>query len=142
MKTHLETSQDANNNRQWVLIDATGKTVGRLASQIASILRGKTNTRYTPHCDTGHFVVVVNAKDVRFSGKKAEDKKYFYHTGFIGGIKTLSAGELLADNPEKVLTFAVQGMLPKNALGKQQLRKLKIYPGPEHPHGAQQPKGI
>lgn len=140
MKTHLETKEAANENRRWVLIDAKGKTVGRLATHIASVLRGKTNPRFTPHTDTGDFVVVINASEVTFSGKKAEGKKYYYHTGYIGGIKTLVAGELLAKKPERVITMAVQGMLPKNTLGRAQLRKLKVYAGPDHPHTAQNPQ--
>ncbi len=142
MKTHFETAEDARENRKWVLIDATDQVVGRLASQIASILRGKTNPRFTPHNDSGDFVVVVNADKIRFTGNKMANKEYVYHTGYIGGVKSLNAGELLKDKPEFIITNAVQGMLPKTPLGRGQLKKLKVYAGAEHPHVAQNPQPV
>lgn len=128
--------------RRWYLVDAQGKTVGRLASAIAGILRGKNNPSFSPHLDSGDFVVVVNAKQVRFSGKKLQQKIYYRHTEYPGGIRQTSAEQLLVSQPEAVLTKAVAGMLPKTPLGRQLAKKLKIYPGPDHPHTAQQPVSI
>ena len=125
--------------RRWHLVDAQGKTVGRLASAIAHVLRGKHNPAFSPHLDAGDFVVVINAREVRFSGDKLKQKVYYRHTGYPGGIRSTSAEHLLAEQPEKVLAKAVAGMLPKTSLGRSQATKLKIYPGPEHPHAAQQP---
>jgi large subunit ribosomal protein L13 len=125
--------------RKWYLVDAQGKTVGRLASAIARILRGKDNPAFSPHLDSGNFVVVVNAQQVRFSGKKLRDKIYYRHTEYPGGIRQTSAEQLLATRPELVLKKAVSGMLPKTPLGRHLVTKLKVYPGPEHPHTAQQP---
>lgn len=125
--------------RRWHLVDAQGKTVGRLASAIANVLRGKHNPAFSPHLDAGDFVVVINAREVRFSGDKLKQKVYYRHTGYPGGIRSTSAEHLLAEQPEKVLKKAVAGMLPKTPLGRSQATKLKIYPGPEHPHAAQQP---
>jgi large subunit ribosomal protein L13 len=126
--------------REWFLIDLEGQTVGRAAAQIASILRGKTKPIYTPHVDTGDFVVCINADKVVFTGNKLTDKVYRRHTGYPGGLKEITADKLLDRRPEDVITYAVQGMLPKNSLGRQMMRKLKVYAGPEHPHQAQQPK--
>jgi large subunit ribosomal protein L13 len=126
-------------NRQWHLLDAKGKTVGRFASTIASILRGKTSPAFSPHLDAGDFVVVINASELRFSGKKLQDKVYHRHTEYPGGIRSTTAGQMLSSRPEQVLMMAVAGMLPKTPLGRHLAVKLKIYPGPEHPHGAQQP---
>lgn len=137
MKTFFETREDSIANRKWVLIDASDKVVGRLATEIARVLRGKDNPRYTPHNDSGDYVVVVNAEKVRFTGNKGETKRYFRHTGYVGGIKEDVAGDLLQKKPEEVIRLAVQGMLPKNPLGRSAIKKLKIYRGAEHPHAAQ-----
>jgi large subunit ribosomal protein L13 len=125
--------------RRWHLVDATDKTVGRLASVIASTLRGKNNPVFSPHLDCGDFVVVINARHVRFSGNKLQDKIYYRHTEYPGGIRSTSAGQMLASKPEEVLRLAVEGMLPKNRLGRSMATKLKIYADSEHPHRAQQP---
>jgi large subunit ribosomal protein L13 len=125
--------------RRWVLVDAQGKVLGRLASRIAMVLRGKTKPVFTPYLDTGDFVVVVNAGQVRFTGKKLDNKFYYRHSGYMGGLKTTSARQLLQKKPEEVLRHAVRGMLPKNSLGRHLLKKLKIYAGGEHPHQAQRP---
>ena len=129
-------------SRSWYLVDATDATVGRMASQIASILRGKNNPFFTPHLDTGDFVVVINAEKVRLSGKKESDKVYWHYTGFPGGERSTVAAEHRIKHPERILTFAIKGMLPKGALGRQMFKKLKVYAGTEHPHAAQQPKSI
>jgi len=126
--------------RDWYLIDAEGKVLGRLASKIARRLRGKHKPIYTPHVDTGDFIVVVNAGKVSLTGKKLTDKIYYHHTGYPGGIKSQAAGKLLKEKPERLLRMAVKGMLPKNSLGRQMLKKLKIYSGSEHPHEAQTPR--
>lgn len=127
-------------SKKWYLVDAKDKFVGRIATQIADVLRGKTNPQYTPHTDSGHFVVVVNADKVKFSGKKLDKKKYYRHSGFTGGIKETTAREALSKKPEFILKNAVEGMLPKNSLGRQQLTKLKVYAGESHPHEAQNPE--
>jgi len=126
--------------RNWLLIDANGQTVGRLASQIASILRGKHKATFTPNNDVGDFVVVINAEKIKFSSAKETTKNYHYHTGFIGGLKTVSATKLKEKNPERILEFAVKGMVPRNPLGRRQILKLKIYRGEKHPHAAQNPQ--
>lgn len=126
--------------RQWHLIDATGETLGRLASKIAQLLRGKHKPEYTPHVDAGDYVVVINAAKVRVTGNKAHDKIYYRHTGYPGGIKKMSFEELLGKHPIRVIELAVKGMLPKNPLGREMYRKLKVYAGAEHPHIAQQPQ--
>jgi len=128
--------------RKWYVIDAKGMVVGRLASRVASILRGKTKPIYTPHIDTGDFVVIVNADKVRFTGNKLQDKTYIHHSGYPGGLKKKTAKDLMKNAPEKIITEAVGGMLPKNKLGRLQLKKLKVYSGPEHPHKAQNPEKI
>jgi large subunit ribosomal protein L13 len=125
--------------RQWYVVDARGKVLGRLASAIAMALRGKTKPVFTPHMDAGDFVVVVNAAQVHLTGKKLDDKFYYRHSGYPGGLKQISARHLLQKRPEEVLRHAVRGMLPKNSLGRHLLKKLKIYAGGEHPHQAQQP---
>lgn len=124
---------------QWYLVDAEGKVLGRLASELAKILRGKNKPIYTPHVDTGDFVVVVNAGKVTLTGRKMKEKIYYRHTGHPGGIKEMSAEKLLAQKPTEILRIAVKGMLPKTSLGRQMLQKLKIYAGPKHPHEAQKP---
>lgn len=140
--TFFESKEDAAQARKWFVVDAADQVVGRLATKIARILRGKDNPRFTPHTDTGDFVVVINAERVRFTGNKLEGKVYHHHTGFIGSVKSITAGELLADKPEEVIMKAVQGMLPKNPLGRNALSKLKVYKGSEHPHKAQLPVAI
>jgi large subunit ribosomal protein L13 len=137
MKTYVATP--ATRERNWLVVDATGKTLGRLATQIADTLRGKRKPQYTPHCDVGDFVIVVNAEKVSVTGNKRQEKRYYRHSGFPGGLRSRTFEEMIERRPEEVLRLAVKGMLPRNRLGRQQLRKLKIYAGPEHPHQAQQP---
>lgn len=129
-------------DRQWWIVDAEGQNLGRLASVIAETLAGKRSPWYTRHCDTGDFVVVVNAEKVAVTGNKLSDKRYWRHSGYPGGIRSRTLGEQLERRPEEVLRKAVRGMLPKNSLGRAQLTKLKIYAGGEHPHAAQQPKPL
>jgi large subunit ribosomal protein L13 len=129
-------------DRLWYVVDAEGKTLGRLATQIADMLRGKGKPEYTPHVDTGDFVVVVNAEKIVVTGKKLDDKIYYRHSGYPGGLKSRSLREELARRPTEVLRKAVKGMLPRNRLARAQMRKLKIYVGPEHPHEAQTPKEL
>jgi large subunit ribosomal protein L13 len=126
----------------WVLVDATDKTLGRLATRIAMVLRGKHKPEFTPNADTGDYVVVINAEKVRVTGDKIEQKRYWRHTEFPGGIKSTKLGDMLNTHPERVLEAAVKGMLPKGPLGYAQFRKLKVYAGTEHPHTAQQPKPL
>ena len=128
--------------RGWYVVDADGKTLGRLASELARRLRGKHKPEYTPHVDTGDYIVVVNAEKIRVTGRKLSDKLYHRHTGYIGNLKTESLQQLLERAPEQALTLAVKGMLPHNALGRQMLKKLKVVSGEAHPHGAQQPKAL
>ncbi len=128
--------------REWLLIDAADKTLGRLASEIARRLRGKHKPEFTPHVDTGDYIVVVNAEKIRVTGKKASDKMYHHHTGYIGNLKSISFEKLQAKAPGRVLELAVKGMLPKNPLGRAMYRKLKIFPGAEHAHSAQQPRAL
>jgi len=128
--------------REWQLVDAEGKTLGRLATQIADTLRGKDKPQYTPHVDTGDFVVVVNAEKVAVTGNKLDDKRYYRHSGYPGGLRSRTLREQLDRRPEEVIRKAVKGMLPRNRLSRAQLRKLKIYAGPEHPHTAQSPKEL
>lgn len=128
--------------RAWYLVDAEGKTLGRLATEIASRLRGKHKPQYTPHVDTGDYMVVVNAEKIRVTGNKRSDKMYYRHTGYIGNLKSRSLEQMLADHPERVIQFAVKGMLPRNPLGRAMLSKLKVYAGPEHRHQAQQPQAL
>jgi large subunit ribosomal protein L13 len=140
VRTYQANAQDR--ERDWYVVDAQGKTLGRLASQIAEILRGKHKPTYTPHVDVGDFVVVVNAEKVAVTGKKLTDKLYYRHSGYPGGIRSRTLGEMLERRPEEVLRKAVKGMLPRNRLARQQLTKLKVYAGPDHPHQAQQPKDL
>jgi large subunit ribosomal protein L13 len=126
--------------RRWYVVDAEGQTLGRLATEIARVLRGKNKPQYTPHVDTGDFVVVVNAEKVVVTGKKAEQKVYRWHSGYPGGLKETSYEQMMERRPTEILRRAVKGMMPKNRLARQQLRKLKIYAGPEHPHAAQDPQ--
>src|SRR5437016_7779774 len=128
--------------RNWYVVDAAGKTLGRLATQIADTLRGKTKPQYTPHVDTGDFVVVVNAEKIAVTGNKLDQKRYYRHSGYPGGIRSRTLREQLDRRPTEVLRTAVKGMLPKNKLARRQITKLKIYAGPEHPHAAQSPKPL
>jgi large subunit ribosomal protein L13 len=137
MKTFSAKSEEV--RRDWYLVDASGRTLGRLATEIAHRLRGKHKPQYTPHVDTGDFIVVVNAQSIRVTGNKLKDKYYYRHTGYIGNLKTERLEDVLAKTPERVLHAAVKGMLPRNPLGRQMLKKLKIFPGPDHIHQAQQP---
>ena len=125
--------------RRWYVVDAEGKTLGRLATQIADTLRGKGKPQYTPHVDTGDFVVVVNAEKISVTGQKRAEKMYYRHSGYPGGLKSRTLNDMLERRPEEVIRLAVRGMLPKNRLARKQLTKLKIYAGPEHPHEAQKP---
>ena len=138
MKTYSAKPNEV--QQDWLLVDAEGQTLGRLAVQIAHRLRGKHKPAYTPHVDTGDFIVVINADKVKLTGKKMEDKKYYRHTGYPGGIREMNAAKMLATKPTDVLTIAVRGMLPKNRLGRKMLTKLKVYTGNAHPHEAQQPQ--
>ncbi|HZC28608.1 MAG TPA: 50S ribosomal protein L13 [Gaiellaceae bacterium] len=128
--------------RRWYLVDAEGKTLGRLATQIADTLRGKSKPQYTPHVDTGDFVVVVNAEKIAVTGKKLDEKMYYRHSGYPGGLKSRSLRDQLERRPAEVIRTAVKGMLPRNRLARQQLTKLKVYAGPEHPHEAQAPQPL
>jgi large subunit ribosomal protein L13 len=128
--------------RSWFIVDATNKPLGRLASEIASVLRGKHRPTYTPHVDTGDFVVVINAEKIALSGNKLEAKKYYSYSGHMGGLRTTSAKDMLATKPEHLIEHAVKGMLPKNPLGRKMFTKLKVYAAAEHPHKAQQPKPL
>ncbi|MGD8312195.1 MAG: 50S ribosomal protein L13 [Gammaproteobacteria bacterium] len=129
-------------NRDWYVVDAEGKTLGRLASEIARRLRGKHKPIYTPHVDTGDYIIVVNADKVRVTGNKATDKIYHHHTGYVGNLRSASFAKLQARTPGRVIEIAVKGMLPKNPLGRAMLAKLKVYSGPDHKHAAQQPKPL
>lgn len=140
--TKTFSAKPAEVKRDWFVVDAAGKTLGRLASEIASRLRGKHKAEFTPHVDTGDYIIVVNAEKVHVSGRKATDKMYYHHTGFPGGIKGISFDKLIDKAPERVLEIAVKGMLPKNSLGRAMFSKLKVYAGPEHTHAAQQPKPL
>ena len=138
MKTYQAKKEDI--KRDWYLVDADHKILGRLASEVARRLRGKHKAIYTPHTDTGDFVIIVNAEKISLTGKKLMDKVYYHHSGYPGGIKAITAGKLLQEKPEEVLRIAVKGMLPKNTLGRAMLKKLKIYAGGDHPHEAQCPR--
>ncbi len=140
MKTYVANSLDR--ERNWLLVDAEGQTLGRLATQIADALRGKRKPAYTPHVDTGDFVIVVNAEKISVTGQKRQEKMYYRHSGYPGGLKSRTLNDMLERRPEEVIRLAVKGMLPKNRLARKQLTKLKVYAGPEHPHTAQQPKPL
>ena len=128
--------------RKWYVVDAEGKTLGRLASEVANVLRGKKKPIYTPHIDTGDYVIVVNAEKVVTTGKKLDQKKYYHHTEYVGGMKEATLKEMMQKKPEFVITHAVKGMLPKGPLGRQMLKKLHVYAGPEHNHAAQKPETL
>jgi large subunit ribosomal protein L13 len=138
VKTYVANSNDR--QRDWLVVDATGQTLGRLATRIADALRGKNKPEYTPHVDTGDFVIVVNAEKISVTGKKLTDKKYYRHSGYPGGLKVRTLAEQLERRPEDVIRKAVKGMLPRNRLARKQITKLKVYAGPEHPHVAQKPQ--
>ena len=140
MKTFSAKSHEV--NRDWYVVDATGKTLGRLASEVARRLRGKHKPIYTPHVDTGDYIIVVNADKVHVTGRKATDKMYHHHTGYIGNLKSASFAKMQEKAPGRVIELAVKGMLPKNPLGRAMYRKLKVYSGPDHRHAAQQPKPL
>jgi len=140
MKTFTATPKTI--TRDWCLVDATNKTLGRLATEVASRLRGKHKPEFTPHMDTGDHIVVVNAEKIRVTGNKLSDKMYHHHTGFVGNLKSINLSRQLEKHPERVIQAAVKGMLPKNSLGRAMFRKLHVYAGPEHPHSAQQPKPL
>ena len=140
MKTYVAKPDDR--QRDWVIVDANGQTLGRLATQIADVLRGKRKPTYTPHIDTGDFVIVVNAEKIAVTGNKLKDKLYHRHSGYPGGLKTRTLQEQLDRRPEEVIRLAVRGMMPRNRLARKQLTKLKVYAGPEHPHAAQQPQAM
>ncbi|MBQ1941268.1 MAG: 50S ribosomal protein L13 [Anaerovibrio sp.] len=131
-----------NVERKWFVVDAEGQTVGRLAAEVAKVLRGKHKPTFTPHVDTGDFVIVINAEKAVFTGKKLINKTYFRHSGYNGGTTFTPAGQMMEKFPERVIEHAVRGMLPKNRLGEQMYRKLNVYAGPEHPHAAQQPEEL
>lgn len=140
MKTVSANAQTV--KRDWYIVDATDKTLGRLASELAHRLRGKHKPVFTPHCDTGDYLVVVNAEKIAVTGNKLQDKQYHRFTGYVGNLKTMSLRDLLATHPERAIEIAVKGMLPKNPLGRAMARKLKVYKGAEHPHTAQQPQAL
>ncbi len=140
MKTFSAKKEEV--ERKWYVIDAEDKVLGRLASQVASILRGKHKPIFTPHVDTGDHVVIINADKVRLTGRKWQQKKYYRHSGYPGGIKEIVAEKLLKEKPERIIEYAVWGMLPHNRLGRKMMRKLKVYAGPEHPHQAQKPEPL
>ena len=138
MKSYI--AKPAEVERKWYVIDAEGQTLGRLATKVATILRGKHKPTYTPHVDTGDHVIIINADKVVLTGKKLDQKKFRWHTGYLGGLKERSYRDMMQKQPEKVMMHAVKGMLPKNSLGRQMLKKLRVYAGPEHGHSAQMPE--
>jgi large subunit ribosomal protein L13 len=140
MKTYVATPESR--ERNWLVVDASGKTLGRLATQIADILRGKRKPEYTPHVDVGDFVIVVNAERISVTGNKRKEKRYYRHSGYPGGLRSRTLEEMLARRPEEVIRLAVKGMLPRNRLARAQLTKLKVYAGPDHPHAAQKPEPL
>ena len=133
-------ANEANIERKWYVIDAEGQTLGRLSSEVAAILRGKNKPTFTPHVDSGDYVIIINAAKIQFTGNKEQDKMYYRHSNHPGGIKSISAGELKAKNPERLLENSIKGMLPSTRLGEKQGKKLFVYGGAEHPHAAQQPE--
>src|SRR5438876_7060466 len=139
-KTYVAKPTDR--ERRWLVVDANGQTLGRLATQLADVLRGKRKPEYTPHIDTGDFVVVINAREVAVTGNKREQKRYYRHSGYPGGLRSRTLGEQLERRPEEVIRRAVRGMLPRNRLARRQITKLKVYAGPDHPHGPQAPKPL
>ena len=142
MKKFTSSAKNSDNPQRWCLVDADGAVLGRLASQVAHRLRGKHNPKFTPHVDTGDWVIVINAEKIVLTGRKMDQKIYYRHSGYIGGLKEMSAKELLKKKPEELIRSAVKGMLPKNKLGRRLFKKLKVYTGNAHPHEAQQPEVI
>ncbi len=142
MRSYNAKPAEAHAAREWWVVDAEGQPLGRVASKVASILRGKHKPTFTPHVDTGDFVVVINAAKVKATGRKLDDKKYYSHSGYIGSLKSITLKDALANKPELPIKHAVKGMLPKNILGRQLLKKLKVYSGAEHPHEAQNPQPL
>ncbi len=142
LKKSTYSAKKTDNLEKWWIVDADGAVLGRLASVVASRLKGKNNPLYTPHVDCGDFIVIVNAEKIVLTGNKTKDKIYYQHSGYIGGLKSITAGKLLEKKPEEVIRYAVKGMLPKNTLGRALFKKLKVYSGNEHPHEAQQPKPL
>jgi large subunit ribosomal protein L13 len=142
VKKYTYSGTNADNENKWWVVDAEGAVLGRLASKVAATLRGKNNPLYTPHADLGDSVVVINAEKVVLTGKKMDQKNYYRHSGYIGGLKTITARKLIEKRPEDVIRFAVKGMLPKNRLGRKIFKKLKVYAGDQHPHEAQQPESM
>lgn len=140
MKTFM--ASEATIDRKWYVVDAEGMTLGRLASEVAKVLRGKNKPIFTPHMDTGDYVIVVNAEKVKVTGKKLDQKVYYHHSGYVGGLKEVTLKEKMAKKPEQVIELAVKGMLPKGPLGRQMYRKLFVYAGPEHNHAAQKPETL
>ena len=138
MKTEQVTKEAI--QRRWYVVDAQGKTLGRLATKVASVLRGKHKPVYTPHLDTGDFVIIINCEKVQVTGGKLETKRYYNYSGYMGGLRSVLLSEQLRKHPDRVLTHAIRGMLPKNRLGRKMILKLKVYAGPKHPHGAQKPE--
>ena len=142
MKKYTFSAKKSDNPQKWYLVDANGAVLGRLASQVAHRLRGKHNPKFTPHVDTGDWVIVINAEKIVLTGRKMDQKTYYRHSGYTGGLKQMSAKELLQKKPQELVRSAVKGMLPKNKLGRQLFKKLKVYTGDAHPHEAQQPEVI
>lgn len=140
MKSYMAKPQDI--EHKWYVVDAADRPLGRIASEVAKVLRGKHKPTFTPHMDTGDFVIILNADKVKLTGKKWQNKKYYHHSGYPGGLKETTYDKLRAKSPEMILQLAIKGMLPKNTLGRAQLKKLKIYAGAEHPHQAQQPEEL
>ena len=142
MQRRTYSAKPSDIQKEWHVIDAEGLALGRIASRVSRILMGKHRPEYTPHLDTGDFVVIVNAEKVYLSGKKSEQKQYHYHTGYAGGLREIPVKEMLERKPEEVIRLAVRRMLPKTKLGRQMITKLKVYAGPDHPHAAQQPRSL
>ena len=140
MKTYMASPSTV--EKKWYVVDATGYTLGRLASEVAKVLRGKNKPQFTPHIDTGDFVIVVNADKIKVTGKKLDQKVYYHHSDYVGGMKEVTLREKLAKKPESVVELAVKGMLPKGSLGREMFKKLYVYAGPEHPHAAQKPEEL
>jgi large subunit ribosomal protein L13 len=142
VKKYTSSAKNSDNPQKWYVVDANGAVLGRLASQVAHRLRGKHNPKFTPHADTGDWVIVINAEKIVLTGRKMDQKIYYRHSGYIGGLKEISAKELMKKKPEELVRLAVKGMLPKNKLGRRLFKKLKVYTGNAHPHEAQQPEVI
>ena len=138
MKTYMANPDKL--EKKWYVVDASGMVLGRLASEVAKVLRGKNKPEFTPHVDTGDYVIVINAEQIKVTGKKLDQKVYYHHSGFVGGMKETTLKEMLAKHPERVVELAVQGMLPKGPLGRQMIKKLFVYAGPDHKHAAQKPE--